>query len=125
MPEIDQRERDVMKAETIGCFPFEADQQGLEFVNPGERPLAHEAPLVRLYVEMSFSSTFDAFPIALVLRNIRNDVAVPQQFPSCTRIKAAIGIKERAFIVQSTSLHVFEHVLQFLFQLKAVVMLTS
>ncbi len=104
MPEIDQRERDVMKAETIGCSALEADQQGLEFVNPGERSLTHEASLVRLLVEMSFSSTFDVFPIALVLRNIRNDAAIPEQFPCCTRIKAAIGIKERTVIVQSTAL---------------------
>ncbi len=125
MPKIDQRERDVMKAETIGGFAFETDQQGLEFVNPGERSFTHEASLVRLVVEMSFSSTFDMFPIALVLRNIRNDAPIPQQFPGCSRIKATIGIKERTFIVQSTPSHVCEGVLQLLFELKAVVMVPS
>ncbi len=125
MPEIDQRERDMMKAETIGCFAFETDQQGLEFVNPGERSLTHEASLVRLVVEMSFSSAFDVFSIALVLRNVWNDAAIPQQLPSGTRVKAAIGIKERTFIVQSTPMHVLEDVLQLLFELKAVVMLPS
>ncbi len=104
MPEINQRERDVMKAETIGSFPFETDQQGLEFVNPGERSLTHEALLVCCLVEMSFSSTFDVFPIALVLRNVGNDAAIPEQLPGSTRIKAAISIKERPFIVQSTAL---------------------
>ena len=99
MPEIDQRERDVMKAETIGCFPFETDQQGLEFVNPGERALTHKASLVRLLVKMSFSSTFDAFPIALVLRNVRNDATIPQQFSCCSRVKAAVGVEECTFIV--------------------------
>ena len=77
MPEIDQRERDVMKAETIGCFAFETDQQGLEFVNPRERALTNKAPLVRLLVEMAFPSTFHVFSIALVLRDVRNDAAIP------------------------------------------------
>ncbi len=125
MPEIDQRKRDMMKAETIGCFALETDQQGLEFVNPGECSLTHEASLVRLVVEMSFSSALDVFPIALVLRNVRNDTTIPQQFPSCTRVKATIGIKERTFIVQSTPLHILEDVLQLLFELKAVVMVSG
>lgn len=98
MPEIDQRERDVMKAETIGGFPFEPDQQGLEFVKPCAGALTHEASLVRHLVEMSLASTFDVFPIALVLRNVRNDATIPEQLPGCTRIKTAIGIEERTFI---------------------------
>ncbi len=125
MSQIDQRERDVMKAETIGCFAFETDQQGLEFVDPGERSFTHEASLVCCLVEMSFSSTFDVFPIALVLRNVGNDAAIPQQLPGCTRIKAAISIKERTFIDQSTALQVFKDVLQLLLELKTIVMLPS
>ncbi len=101
----------MMESETIRCFPFETDQQGLEFVNPSERSLTHEASLVRSLVELSFPSMFDVFPIALVLRNVRNDATIPQQFPSCTRVKAAIGIKESPFIVQSTALYIFEDVL--------------
>ena len=104
MPEIDQCERDVMKAETIGCLAFATDQQGLEFVNPGERSLTNEAMLVRRLVEMSFSSAFGTFPISLVLGNVRDNATIPKQFPGCTRIKAAISIKERTFIVQSTPL---------------------
>ncbi len=77
MPEIDQRECDVMKAETIGGFALETDQQGLEFVNPGERSLTHEASLVRLLVEMSFSSAFDRLAIALVFRNVGFHAAIP------------------------------------------------
>ena len=124
MPEIDQRERNVMKAETIGCFPFETDQQGLEFVNPGKRSLTYEASLVHRLVETSFSSTFDAFPIALVLRNVRNNATIPQQFSCCSRVKAAIGVEECTFIVQSTPLEVFEDVLQLLFEFKAIVVLS-
>ncbi len=125
MPEIDQRERDVMKAETIGCFPFKADQQGLEFVNPGECALTDEASLVRLLVEMSFPSTFYPFSIPLVLRDVGNDATIPQQLAGCAGIEAAISIKQGAFIVQSAPLQIFEHVLQFLFKLKAVVVLSS
>ena len=123
MPEIDQRERNMMKAETIGCFPLEPDQQGLEFVNPGEGAFTDEAALVRLCVEMTFPSTLNVFTIPLILRNVGNDPAVPQQLPGCACIKATIRIKQGTFIVQPATLHVFEHVLQFLIELKAVIML--
>ena len=74
---------------------------------------------------MSFTSTFHTFSIPLVFRNVRDDAAVPQQLPCCARVKAAISIKKGSFIVQSASLHIFERVLQLLFELIAIIMLSS
>ena len=125
MPQIDQRECDMMKPEAISCFAFKTDQQRLEFVNPCECALTNEAPLVHFGVKVSFPSTFHAFSIPLVFRNVGNDTAIPQQLPRCTRVKAAISIKAGTGIVQSASLHIFEDILQFLFKLKAVVLVSS
>src|SRR3712207_3480480 len=74
---------------------------------------------------MSFPSTFCTFSITLILRNVGNDATIPQQLTGCTGIEAAISIKQGTFIVQFAPLQVFEHVLQFLFKLKAVVVLSS
>ena len=125
MPEIDQRECDMMEPETIGGFAFKTDQQGLEFVNPCECSLTHKASLVHFTIKMPFTSTFHAFSIPLVFRNVRDDTTIPQQLPCCTCVKTTISIKEGTFIIQPTALHIFEDVLQFLFEVKAVIMVPS
>lgn len=74
---------------------------------------------------MSLSTTFDRFSIALVFRNIGFHAIIPQQFSRCTRIKAAIGIEKGTFVVQPTAFHITEGILEFLFELMAVVVITS
>ena len=66
-----------MKSQEIDIFPSKADQQLLEFVNPSEITFDGEAMFVYLLIEMSLSPPLDLFSIALVLRNIRTDAAVP------------------------------------------------
>ena len=48
---------------------------------------------------------------------------IPEQLPCSTGIKAAICIEESALIVQSVPFHVGNQILEFLFQLVAVIMI--
>jgi hypothetical protein len=66
-----------MESKAMSCFPLKSDQQGLEFVNPGEGSLTHETPLIHTLVEISFSSTLDLLSTALVLRNVGLDTPIP------------------------------------------------
>ena len=74
---------------------------------------------------MSLSATFDRFAIALVFRNVGFHAIIPQQFPGCTRIEAAIRIEKGTFVVQTTAFHIPERILEFLFELIAIVMIAS
>ncbi len=73
---------------------------------------------------MTFPSPFNCFPIALVLRYIGNHPPIPQHLPCCPTVKAHICIKEGTGIVQSKALQIGEDVLELLFQLIAIIMLT-
>ena len=114
----------MRESKTRSRFPLKSDQQGLEFVNPGEGSLAHEAPLVYGRVEMSFASTFDALSIALVLRNVRLDPAIPQHLPRRSCIETAICIEDGSFVVHSTSLHIRKDVLELLDKVISIIMIT-
>ncbi len=46
-------------------------------IHPGECAFNSEAMFIYRGVEMAFSSPLDPFAVALVLRNIRTDAAVP------------------------------------------------
>ena len=107
------------------CFAFKSYQQCLKLVNPGKGSLTDKAVFIYVMVIVPLSSTFDHFSIALVFRNIGDDATIPQQFPRCTRIKATIRIKHRAFIFQPATFHVIERVLQFLNEFITIIMLTS
>ena len=74
---------------------------------------------------MPFPTTLDTLSIALVFRNVGFHAIIPQEFPCCTRIKAAIGIEIGTFVVQSTAFHFTEGILEFLIQVIAVVMVAS
>ena len=80
---------------------------------------------VYFWVVMALSATFDRFPIALVFRNVGLHTIIPQQFPRCTRIKAAIGIEKGTFVVQAAAFHITESILEFLFELIAIVVVAS
>ncbi len=109
----------------MGCFALKADQQGLEFVNPCERSFTDEAALVHSRVEISFPSTLDRFSVAFIFRNVGLDPPIPQQFPRCARIEAAIHVKDRTVVVQPTALHVSEEVLELLLKRITVMMIAS
>ncbi len=109
----------------MSCFPLKSDQQGLELVNPGEGSLTDEAALVHHLIEMPFSAALHRLSIALVLCNVGLDPTIPQHLPRCSCIKAAICIEDGTFIVQSTSLHVCEDVLELLDQLITIIVIAS
>jgi hypothetical protein len=88
----------MMKSETVRCFPFKADQQGLEFVNPSECSLIHEAMGIYLVVKLSFAATLHGLAVPFVFSNIGNQPMIPEQLPRSTGIKAAIGIEEGTFV---------------------------
>src|SRR5215212_1964965 len=103
----------MMEAETMSCFPLKSDQQGLELVNPSKRSLTDKAALVHNRVEVSFASSFHCLSIALILSNVGLDTSIPQQFPRCSRIEAAIRIEGSTFVLQPTAFHIFEDVRKF------------
>jgi hypothetical protein len=113
-----------MESQTIGRFALKTDQQGLEFVNPRECSLTDEAMFVCRRVEMSFPPALDRFSIAFVFHNVRFNATVPQQLPCCPRIKTTVRSEDRAFVVQSTALHISEYLFELLIELIAVVMVT-
>ena len=115
----------MMEAKAMNCFPLKADQQRLEFVNPGERSLTDKAMLVHNRIEISFASTFDLLSIALVLCNVGLDTSIPQHLTCRSRIKAAICIEDGSFVVHSTSLHISKDVLELLNQLMSIIMVAG
>ena len=125
VPKIDQGEPKMMESETVCCFPFKADQQGLEFVNPSECSLIHEAMGIYLVVKLSFAATLHGLAVPFVFSNIGNQPMIPEQLPRRAGIKAAISIEEGTFIVQLVPLHVSNQMLEFLFQIVAIIMIAS
>ncbi len=75
-------------------------------------------------IEISFSPTFHAFPIALGFRNVGHHATIPQQFAGCPRIKGPIRIEQGTVVVQTTAFQVLEELLELLFKLKGISMLT-
>ncbi len=97
-----------MESQTIGYFAFKSNQQGLEYVNPGEGSFTDKAMFVHITVEMTLPSAFDGLSVALVFSNVGNNAAVPQHLPCFTRVKATIRIEVCAGIGEFTPLHVLE-----------------
>ena len=120
--QIDHCERDQMKSEPIAVFALEPDQQCSELINPGKRSLNHEPLLVDLAMKMPLSPTFDPFAIPFVLRNVGTHPSVPEQFACFSCIKGRISVKVGTFVVQPTSLHVFEQLGDCLFEVEAIIM---
>jgi hypothetical protein len=114
----------MMKSKAMSCFSLKSDQQGLEFVNPGEGSLTHEPALVHTRIEIALPSTLDLLSVALVLRNVGLDPAIPQYLPRSSCVEAAICVEDGTFVVQSTSLHVSEDVLELLHKLITIIMMT-
>ena len=111
-----------MESQTIGCFTFKANQQGLEDINPGEGSFTDKAMFVHSTVEMPLTPALDSLAVALVFSNVGNNAAVPQHLPRFTGIKATISIEECAFIVEFTSLHILEQLLDRFFQVVTIIM---
>ena len=88
----------MMESETVRCFPFKADQQRLEFVNPGERSLTHEAMCIYIAVKMPFAATLHGLSVPFIFSNIRNQSMIPEQLACSTGITAAIGIEEGTLV---------------------------
>ena len=111
-----------MESQTIGCFAFKSNQQGLEYVNPGEGSFTDKAMLVHIAVEMTLPSAFDGLSVALVFSNVGKNAAVPQHLPRFTRVKATISIETCTGIVELTPLHVLEQLLNRCFQIVTIIM---
>lgn len=112
-----------MESQTIGRFAFKANQQGLEYVNPGERPFTDKAMFVHISVEMPLPSAFDGLSIALVFSNVRNNSTVPQHLSRTARIKATISIEERTLVVKFTPLQVLEQLLDRCCEIVTIIMI--
>ncbi len=112
-----------MESQTIGYFAFKSNQQGLEYVNPGEGAFTDKAMFVHLTVEMTLPSAFDGLSVALVFSNVGKNAAVPQHLPRFTRVKATISIETCAGIVECTPLHVLEQLRDRCFQVVAIMMM--
>jgi hypothetical protein len=115
----------MMEAKAVSRFPLKPNQQGLEFVNPGERSLTHEPALVHTCIEIALPSALDLLSVALVLRNVRLDPTIPQHLARRSRIEAAIRIENGTFVFQSTSLHVSKDILELLHKLVSIIMIAS
>ena len=111
-----------MESQTIGCFAFKSNQQGLEYINPGEGAFTDKAMFVHITVEMTLPSVFDGLSIALVFSNVGNNSAVPQHLPRFTCIEATISIEVCAGIVEFTPLHILEQLLDCFFQAVTIIM---
>jgi hypothetical protein len=125
LPEIDQGEPKMMESETIGCFALKADQQGLEFVNPGERSFTHEAMGIHCAVKMPLTAPLHRLAVPFIFSTIGNQGLIPEQLPGSTGIKAAIGVEEGTFIVQLVPFHIGNQVLEFLFQRITIIMVAG
>ena len=112
----------MMEAETIGRFALEADQQGLELVNPRERALTDEAMFIHDRVEMTFPSALDRFSVARVFGDVWCDATVPQQLARRPRIKTTIHVEDSTFVVQFTAPHVSKDLVELLCKGIAVIM---
>ena len=114
-----------MESKAMSCFSLKSDQQGLEFVNPGEGSLTHEPPLVHTRIEIALPSTLGLLSVALVLHNVGLDPAIPQNLPRSSCVEAAICVEDGTFVVQSTSLHVSDDILKLLNKVISIIMMTS
>ena len=113
-----------MESQTIGYFAFKSNQQGPEYINPGEGSFTDKAMFVHITVEMPLPSAFDGLSVALVFSDVGKNAAVPQQLPRFTRVKATISIEACAFLVECTALHVLEQLRDRFFHVVTIMMIT-
>jgi hypothetical protein len=114
----------MMEPKAMSHFPLKSDQQGLEFVNPGERSLTHEAMLVHLSVEVTVPATFDHFSVPFIFWNVGCHTTIPQHLTHSAGIKTAICIENRTFDIQATAPHIIEHVRYLLLKVIAIIMIS-
>src|SRR3712207_2622705 len=113
----------MMESQTIDGLAFESNQQRLEDIDPRERTFTHEAALVHGLIEMPFAPTLHGLSIAFIFRNVWFDATIPEEFAYCSYVKGAICIEYRTLVVQATTIHITEQVLEFLYDLIAVIVL--
>lgn len=114
-----------MEPEEIAIFALKSDQECPEFINPSKGPFDRKAMLVGITVEMSSSSAFHRFSIALVFRNVGNNSTIPEHFPRCTTIKPTSGMKQGAVIGQTTTLQILKDLLDRSLQVIRVIVVAS
>lgn len=85
--QVDKRKGNMVSAEPIDNFTVKADQQGAEFVYPGETPFAGETPLVHLGIEQTFVTSLRLLPMALVFRYVGDQVIIEADLASVAGIK--------------------------------------
>ena len=82
-----------------------ADEQRPKLVNPGETAFTGEALFIKGSIEEAFPSTFDGFPVALILADVGNDLVIETDFAGFQRIKGTVGVEECSGNRQSQALH--------------------
>ena len=80
----------------VAVATLKADQQTFEFVYPSKAPLNAEAVGVTLDFKESLAPGLGLLPIALVLRNVGNDLMIEAQFPRRFSVKACIHVEVAA-----------------------------
>lgn len=125
VPQIDQRERDVVGTQKTSLVLFKTNKQAFELVHPGKGMFAPETVLVDLGIEAALPAPFRTLPIARILRDIRNQAVIEARFAGITGIKSFVGIEISALNLQSQLFHLFEGALQMFLELVSVIVVPS
>ena len=123
--QIDEREREEMKAEKIHLLALKPDQETFEFVDPCKGSFRHEALFVHGWVKMALAPTLGAFPIALIFRDIRSYTAIPEQFTRLFCVKSTICIKVGVRICEFKLIKLLKQVFQARGQVVTIIMVPS
>lgn len=125
MAQIDEREREEMKAEKIHLLALKPDQETFEFVDPCEGSFSHKALFVHGWVKLALAPTLGAFAIALIFRDIRSYTAIPQQFTRLFCVKSTICIKVGVRICEFKLIKLLKQVSYAIGQVVTIIMVPS
>jgi len=125
MAQIDEREREQMKAEKIDLLALKPDQQTFEFVEPCKGSFSHEALLVHGRVKMALAPALGAFAVALIFRDIRSYTTIPEQFTRLVCVKSTICIKVGVRICEFKPIKLLKQVFQASSQVVTIIMIPS
>jgi hypothetical protein len=123
--QIDQREREEMKAEKIDLLALKPDQETLEFVDPCKGSFIHKALFVHGWVKMALAPTLGAFAIALIFRDIRSYTAIPEQFACLFCVECTICIKVGVRIREFKLIQLRKQIFEPIGQLVTIIMVPS
>lgn len=125
MTQINHRKDDMMSAQEVGILTIKPDEQGSEFIDPGETTFVRKALFVDLGVEQAFAPTLRSLAIASVLGDVRDHPVIETQLAGLAGIKGAVGVEECARNGQSQALDAFERRLELGLKVEGVVVIAG